>query len=202
MNTSYAKAETLLGAALAPLDWVRSLALVVAFSLLTALAAQVVIPLPWTPVPITGQTFAVLLTGALLGSRLGALAMIAYLIEGASGLPFFRSGQGGLHYLLFSPTAGYLFSYPLAAFLTGLLAERGWDRSYLKAAAAMALGSCLILLCGWSWLALGYAPSPLAAWQLGVLPFLAGDVVKIALAAAVLPTGWAILRRTGNTPGH
>jgi biotin transport system substrate-specific component len=198
MNTSYAKAETLLGAALAPVDWVRSLALVLGFSLLTALAAQVVIPLPWTPVPITGQTFAVLLTGALLGSRLGALAMIAYLLEGASGLPFFRSGQGGLHYLLLSPTAGYLFSYPLAAFVTGWLAERGWDKKYLTAAAAMALGSCVILLCGWSWLASLYAHDALTAWRTGVLPFLPGDAIKIALAAAVLPTGWAILRRTGN----
>jgi biotin transport system substrate-specific component len=197
MNT-YAKAETLAGAALAPLDWVRQLALVIAFSLLTALSAQVVIPLPWTPVPITGQTFAVLLTGALLGSRLGALAMIAYLVEGASGLPFFRSGQGGLHYLLFAPTAGYLFSYPLAAFLTGWLAERGWDKSYLKSVAALGLGSCVILACGWSWLALFYAPSAFAAWQVGVAPFLLGDAVKIALAAAVLPSGWAVLRRTGR----
>src|SRR5215210_8996578 len=127
MNTSYAKAETLLGAALAPLDWVRAGVLVVAFSLLTALSAQVVIPLPWTPVPITGQTFAVLLTGALLGSRLGALAMIAYLIEGASGLPFFHAGRGGFQHLL-GPTAGYLWSFPAAAFVTGLLAERGWDK--------------------------------------------------------------------------
>ena len=198
MNTSYAKAETLAHAALAPLDWVRQLMLVIAFSLLTALSAQIIIPLPWTPVPITGQTFAVLLTGALLGSRLGALAMVVYLIEGASGLPFFRSGQGGLHYLLLSPTAGYLFSYPLAAFLTGWLAERGWDRSYLKASAAMALGSVVILLCGWSWLALFYAPSAGAAWHMGVEPFLLGDVVKIALAAAVLPTGWAILKRTNG----
>lgn len=199
MNTSYAKAETLLGAALAPLDWARSLALVVAFSLLTALAAQVVIPLPWTPVPITGQTFAVLLTGALLGSRMGALAMLLYLVEGACGLPFFRSGQGGFHYLILSPTAGYLFSYPLAAFLTGWLAERGWDKSYMKAAAVMAVGSCVILLCGWSYLALLYAPSVLGAFKVAVAPFLIGDIVKIALAAAVLPSGWAILRRTGKT---
>jgi biotin transport system substrate-specific component len=201
MNTSYAKAETLLGAALAPLDRVRSIALILAFSLLTALSAQVIIPLPWTPVPITGQTFAVLLTGALLGSRLGALAMLAYLVEGACGLPFFRSGQGGIHYLLWTPTAGYLFSYPLAAFVTGWLAERGWDRNYIKAAGAMALGSVLILLCGWSWLATFYGLTPLAAWRAGVEPFLPGDVVKIALASAVLPTGWALLRRTGGGRG-
>src|SRR4030081_2199271 len=94
---SYSEADTLLGAALAPMDWTRSVSLVFVFSLLTALAAQVVIPIG--PIPITGQTFAVLLTGALLGSRLGALAMIAYLVEGASGLPFFSGGHGGLLHL-------------------------------------------------------------------------------------------------------
>ncbi|HEX5707680.1 MAG TPA: biotin transporter BioY [Pyrinomonadaceae bacterium] len=194
MNT-YAKAETLAGAVVAPLDWLKSAALVVGFSLFVALSAQVVIPLPWTPIPVTGQTFAVLLTGALLGSRLGALALVAYLVEGALGLPFFRGGQGGAHYLLFSPTAGYLFSYPLAAYLTGRLAERGWDRRYLSAAAAMALGSLVVLLGGWSWLA-AVTGSGAEAFRLGVLPFLPGDVIKIALAAAVLPTGWALLRRT------
>ncbi|HEV7373768.1 MAG TPA: biotin transporter BioY, partial [Pyrinomonadaceae bacterium] len=172
MNTSYAKAETLTSAVLAPLDLVRSLALVVAFSLLTALAAQVVIPLPL--VPITGQTFAVLLTGALLGSRLGALAMIAYLIEGASGLPFFYAGGSGVQHLLFSPTSGYLVAYPLAAFVVGLLSERGWDRRFLTAAAAMALGSVVILLGGWAWLA--RFVSPTAAFSAGVAPFLLGDL--------------------------
>src|ERR671916_666329 len=151
MDTSYAKAGTLTGAVLAPLNWVRQFALVVAFSLLTALAAQIAIPTPWSDVPITGQTFAVLLTGALLGSRLGALAMIAYLIEGASGLPFFAAGGSGLARLTVSPWAGYLWAYPVAAFVTGWLAERGWDRRYLKAAAAMGLGSIVILFGGMIW---------------------------------------------------
>jgi biotin transporter BioY len=194
MNTSYAKAETLTSAVLAPLDMARSFALVVAFSLLTALAAQVVIPLPL--VPITGQTFAVLLTGALLGSRLGALAMIAYLIEGASGLPFFYAGGGGVQHLLFSPTSGYLLAYPLAAFVVGLLAERGWDRRFLTAAAAMAFGSVVILLGGWAWLASFVGPA--SAFGAGVAPFLIGDLIKIVLAAAVLPSGWAILRKTSR----
>jgi biotin transport system substrate-specific component len=194
MNT-YAKAETLTSAVLAPIDLGRALVLIIAFSLLTALAAQVAIPLPWTPVPITGQTFAVLLTGALLGPRLGALAMIAYLLEGASGLPFFYAGRGGVQHLLFSPTSGYLLSYPAAAFVVGLLAERGWDRRFLTAAGAMALGSILILLGGWVWLA--RFVNPAAAFNAGVAPFLIGDVIKIALAAAVLPSGWAILRRKG-----
>jgi biotin transport system substrate-specific component len=182
---------------LAPLDWTRQLVLVVAFSLLMALSAQFVIPLPWTPVPVTGQTFVVLLAGALLGSRLGALAMIAYLIEGASGLPFFRAGGGGLTYLLVSPTTGYLLSYPLAAFVVGLLAERGWDRRYFSAAAAMLIGSALILLGGWAWLSL-FFKSAADAFRAGVTPFLLGDVIKIALAAAALPSGWALVRKASQ----
>src|SRR5256714_14653922 len=127
MNTSIAKSETLLGVALAPLDLVRQVGLVIGFSLLTAASAQVVIPM-W-PIPITGQTFAVLLTGALLGSRLGAMAMIAYLLEGASGLPFFAGGHGGLSHIL-GPTGGYLVAFPAAAFVTGAFAENGWDKHF------------------------------------------------------------------------
>src|SRR5260370_35162660 len=134
MNISTAQGETLLGVALAPLDLVRQVGLVIGFSLLTALAAQIVIPIG--PVPITGQTFAVLLTGALLGSRLGAMAMLAYLIEGASGLPFFALGHFGLATFL-GPTGGYLVAFPAAAFVTGAFAEHGWDRPFLTAAAAM-----------------------------------------------------------------
>jgi biotin transport system substrate-specific component len=197
VSTNYAKAETLVGAFVAPLDWARAVALVLGFSLLTALAAQVVVPLPWTPVPLTGQTFAVLLTGALLGSRLGALAMLAYLAEGAAGLPFFTRGAGGAHYLFFSPTAGYLFAFPVAAFVTGYLAERGWDRRFTTAAAAMALGSLVILAGGWAWLSLFYRTGR-EAFAAGVLPFLVGDVLKVALAAAALPAGWAILRRKSS----
>jgi biotin transport system substrate-specific component len=196
MSTSYAKAETLVGAVVAPLDWVRSAALVVAFSLLVALAAQVVIPLPFTPVPITGQTFAVLLTGALLGSRLGAAAIILYLIEGALGLPFFRGGAGGAGHFA-GMTVGYLLAFPAAAFVTGYLAERGWDRKFLTAAAAMALGSLVILAAGWAWLALFFRSAE-EAFRLGVAPFLLGDIIKIALAAAALPAGWAILRRKSS----
>jgi len=196
MNTSYAKAETLTGAALAPLDWVKSASLVVAFSLLVALSAQVVVPLPFTPVPITLQTFAVLLTGALLGSRLGALALAAYLVEGAVGLPFFRGGNGGWLYLALSPTAGYLLAYPLAAFVTGCLAERGWDRKFVTAAAAIALGS-MVILCG-GWLGLLRFYSAPQAFALGVAPFIPGDIVKIALAAAALPSGWSLLNRKAS----
>src|SRR5918999_1111205 len=172
--STYAKAETLVGAVAAPLDWTRSALVVVGFSLLTAAAAQVVVPLPFTPVPLTGQTFAVLLTGALLGPRLGALAMLAYLAEGALGLPFFRGGAAGVGHLA-GPTAGYLFAFPAAAYVTGALAQRGWDRRFLTAAAAMALGSFDILAGGWAWLALMFKGAG-EAFRLGVAPFLPGDV--------------------------
>jgi len=193
MDTTYAKPETLIGSALAPLDFARSTGLVLGFSLLTALAAQIAIPIG--PVPITGQTFAVLLTGALLGSRLGALAMVAYLIEGASGLPFFYGGSGGIAHLL-GPTGGYLVAFPAAAFITGAFAEHGWDKRFLTAAAAMTIGSALIILSGWAWLSQFMTPS--VAFDAGVTKFIVGDIVKIILAAAVLPTGWKLLNRKAS----
>ena len=195
MSTSLAKSETLLEVALAPFDIVRQVGLVIGFSLLTALSAQIVIPIG--PVPITGQTFAVLLTGALLGSRLGAMAMIAYLIEGASGLPFFYGGGAGLAHL-FGPTGGYLLSFPAAAFITGAFAEQGWDRKYLTAAAAMAVGSLVIMICGWLWFSYLTRTHPLVAFQFSVLKFIPGDIIKISLAAAVLPTGWRLLHKSSK----
>ena len=192
---SYVAPDTLISAALAPLDWTRSVSLAVVFSLLTALAAQIVIPIG--PVPITGQTFAVLLTGALLGSRLGAMAMIIYLAEGAVGLPFFYGGHGGIGHLL-GQTGGYLVAFPAAAFITGAFAENGWDKRFITAAAAMAVGSIVILLTGWVWFsALTNTPLPVA-FKLSVAPHLAGDVIKILLAAAVLPTGWTLLKRKAS----
>ena len=192
MNTAFAKSETLLGVALAPLDVVRQVGLVIGFSLLTALAAQVVIPIG--PIPITGQTFAVLLTGALLGPRLGAMAMIAYLVEGASGLPFFYGGTGGLLHLM-GPTGGYLIAFPAAAYITGAFAEHGWDRRFLTAAAAMAIGSAVIMLSGWALFSVVMRTSPLLTFYGTVVKFIPGDIIKIALAAAVLPSGWKLVRR-------
>jgi biotin transport system substrate-specific component len=195
MTTSYAKPDTLIAAALAPMDWTRAVSLVVAFSLLTALAAQIVIPIG--PVPITAQTFAVLLTGALLGSRLGAMSMVVYLVEGASGLPFFYGGTSGIAHLL-GPTGGYLIAFPAAAFITGAFAEHGWDKRFLTAAASMAIGSAVIMLSGWAWFALITNTSLPVAFQLTVLKFIPGDIIKILLAAAVLPSGWAILKRKAS----
>ena len=190
--SSYAKADTLMEAALAPLDSVRSAGLVIVFSLFIAACAQFSIQIG--PIPITGQTFAVLLTGMLLGSRLGAAAVIAYLIEGAIGLPFFAGGGAGLVRFL-GPTAGYLVAFPAAAFIVGAFAEHGWDKRYETAVAAMAIGSAIIFLGGWAWFAILTNTAPVAAFKLAVLPFLLGDVIKIALGAAVLPTGWALLKK-------
>ncbi len=186
------RTDTLMGAALAPLDSTRSVGLAIVFSLFIAASAQFAIHIG--PVPITGQTFAVLLTGALLGSRLGAAAVIAYLIEGAVGLPFFAGGGAGIVRFL-GPTGGYLVAFPAAAFITGAFAEHGWDKRYLTAVAAMAIGSLVIFLGGWAWYAVLTNTPPVAAFKLAVLPFLLGDVIKIALGAAVLPTGWALLKK-------
>jgi biotin transport system substrate-specific component len=196
-RTDTLRADTLMGAALAPLDWTRSAGLVIVFSLFIAAAAQFAIHIG--PIPITGQTFAVLLTGALLGSRLGAAAVIAYLIEGAIGLPFFAGGAAGLVRFV-GPTGGYLVAFPAAAFVTGAFAEHGWDKNYPQAVVAMMIGSVIIFLGGWAWYAVLTSTPLLAAFQIAVLPYLVGDVIKIALAAAVLPTGWALLKRKAS--GH
>ena len=191
--STYAKADTLMGAALAPLDSVRSAGLVIVFSLFIAACAQFSIHIG--PVPITGQSFAVLLTGALLGSRLGAIALIAYLIEGAIGLPFFAPGGAPGLLRFFGPTGGYLVAFPAAAFIVGAFAEHGWDKRYVTAVAAMAIGSLIIFLGGWAWYAILTNTPPVAAFKIAVAPYLLGDVIKIALAAAVLPTGWALLKK-------
>jgi biotin transport system substrate-specific component len=195
MSTLYAKPETLIGTALAPLDWTRTVGLVLAFSLLMALSAQIVIPIG--PVPITGQTFVVLLTGALLGSRLGAITMIVYLVEGASGLPFFYGGSGGLGHL-FGQTGGYLVAFPAAAFITGAFAEHDWDRHFLTAVAAMAIGSLVITLSGWTWFAIVTNTAMSVVFKYMVLPLIPGDIIKILLAAAALPAGWTLLQRKAS----
>jgi biotin transport system substrate-specific component len=174
----------------------RDVMLVIAFSLINAAAAQVSIPLPFTPVPITGQTFAVLLTGALLGSRLGAWSLLLYLAEGAAGLPVFALGHSGLVTLL-GPTGGYLIAFPAAAFAAGWLAERGWDRRVLTTALAMVMGNVIIYAGGVSWLA-RFVGGLAQAMALGMAPFLIGDAIKLVLAAVLLPAGWSIMNRTDD----
>jgi biotin transport system substrate-specific component len=161
--------------------------LVIAFSLFTALMAHLSIPLPFTPVPITGQTFAVLLCGALLGARLGTASMLLYITEGAAGLPVFAPGVKG------AATYGYLAGFVVAAFVVGWLADRGWTRDLPHAIAAMVLGEVAIYAFGLLWLARFVPASQVLA--LGLFPFLIGDAIKLAMAAAVLPAGWRLSRR-------
>lgn len=166
-------------------------ALIVLFSAFVALTAQLKIPLQ--PIPFTLQTLGVLLTGALLGSRRGALALLAYLIEGGLGLPVFAGGAAGLPYML-GATGGYLIGFVPAAALVGRLAERGWDRRIWLAVLAMAAGNLVIYACGASWLAI-YLGSVQKALLGGVLPFIPGDLIKIGVAALALPGGWALVRK-------
>lgn len=166
-------------------------------AVLTAAAAQVSVPLPFTPVPLTLQPLVVLLGGAALGSRLGLTSQLLYLAAGIAGLPVFAASPAlpqGLARLI-GPTGGYLMSYPIAAFVAGLLAERGFDRRYLTSVAAMAAGLLIVFAGGVSWLSV-FTPGPDAfrtAVGTGLLPFLAADVVKILAGAAVLPQAWKFL---------
>ena len=163
-----------------------------AMSAVIALGAQFEVVLPFSPVPLTGQTFGVLLAGILLGSRWGVAAVAAYLVEGLLGLPVFAGGAAG-PVVFAGPTAGYLVGFLPAAYLTGRLAERGWDRTPAKAASAMLLGSSAIFACGLLNLSRFLPVSHLLS--AGLFPFLPGDVVKSALAAAALPAAWKLLGR-------
>lgn len=174
----------------------RDALLVVGASFVTALAAQIAIPLPWSPVPLTGQTFAVLLSGAVLGARRAFLAQLVYLAEGSIGLPVFAGGATGFAKLI-GPTGGYLIAFPFAAALTGMLAERGWDRRFFTTFAALLAGSALIFAAGLVMLARFVPPHQLLVS--GLLPFIPGDLIKSALAAAAFPAAWRwVHRRSGN----
>ncbi len=166
-------------------------------TVLTIAAAQVSIPLPFTPVPFTLQPMVVLLAGAALGSRLGMTSQILYVAIGLAGLPVFAASptlpQGVAR--LLGPTGGYLMSYPFAAFAVGYLAERGFDRRYLSSVAAMTIGLSIVFACGVAWLALGIPHAGLsAAIATGLVPFVPADVFKIFLAATVLPAVWRFVR--------
>ena len=170
---------------------------VVFVTVLTIAAAQVSIPLPFTPVPFTLQPMVVLLGAAALGSRLGASSQILYLSLGIVGMPVFAASPvlpQGIARLL-GPTGGYLMSYPLAAFVTGYLAQCGLDRRYLTSVLAMGAGLAIIFSCGVLWLAFGVPHTGLsAAVASGLAPFVLADVVKLFLAASVLPAAWKLLR--------
>ena len=187
-----AQALTLSDALIPGRSLAREVGLVSIFVGVTAAAAQVRIPLPFTPVPITGQTFAVILCGAAIGARRGAFAQFAYLLLGSAGLPIFAGGACGLP---FGPSGGYLIGFVPAAYLIGFLVERGWDRRVRTASLAMLLGNAVIYAFGLPWLAAIVGGSTTKVLALGLYPFLPGDLLKLALASTLLPTAWAWIGR-------
>ena len=168
----------------------RAVVLAVVGSLVVAASAQFQVPM--VPVPMTMQSFAVLVIGAAYGARLGAATLLLYALEGAAGLPVFAGFKGGAAHLL-GPTGGYIVGFILAAGVVGWLAERGWDRTVWGAVRAMLIGKVLIFVPGLAWLAtlIGFDKAIAG----GLVPFLPGIVVKIGLAVAVLPGAWALIGR-------
>ena len=175
---------------------VRDAALVVGGAAFVGLAAQLSFPLPFTPVPVTGQTFAVLLAGAALGWQRGLASMLLYLVAGVAGIPWFASGSSGAS----SPSFGYIVGFVIAAAAVGRLAGAGADRTPFRTAGLMVLGNLLIYLVGVPWLAVAMDVPLGQAVALGLTPFLVGDAVKIVFAAGLLPAAWRVVDRGRPRP--
>jgi biotin transport system substrate-specific component len=178
-----------------PKSLAADIALVVAGTALTAVAAQVSIPM--LPVPITGQTFAVLLTGAVLGLSRGALSMALYVILGAAGLPIFTAGKSGF---VFGPTLGYLVGFIAAAAVVGYFSTRQWDRKWFAVAVGLTLGNAVIYAFGLPVLSaflgsVGAQNDLQATLELGLYPFFLGDAIKIALVSTLLPSAWTLAKK-------
>ncbi|NDZ78448.1 biotin transporter BioY [Streptomyces sp. SID10853] len=193
---STAAATTRPGAVLAdllPATRTRDIALVLGGAALTGIAAQIAVPIPGSPVPVTGQTFAALLVGASLGARRGFLSLAVYALVGMAGMPWFANGASGPG----GATFGYVLGMLLASATVGALARRGGDRSVLRTAGTMVLGSAIIYAVGVPYLALTTGMSASAAIAAGLVPFLIGDALKAALAMGALPSAWKLAGRRG-----
>lgn len=181
-----------------PVEKVKALiydvGLIIGGSFVIALLAQIAVG--W-PVPITGQTFAVLMIAALLGSKRAAFSVVTYIFVGLAGLPVFAYGKAGIPALL-GPTGGYIVGFVAAAYIVGLLAERGWDRKVGNTILAMVLGNVIIYAFGLGWLFIlvctGRHIDSRGILAVGLYPFISGDLIKIALAAVLLPAGWKLLK--------
>ncbi|MFI5985870.1 biotin transporter BioY [Streptomyces sp. NPDC051555] len=176
---------------LLPASRVRDIALVVGGAALTGLAAQIAVPVPGSPVPVTGQTFAALLVGTAFGARRGFLSLALYALVGAAGMPWFANGTSGAGGASF----GYVLGMLLAATVVGALARRGADRSVVRTALTMAAGSAVIYAVGVPYLALSTGMSFGAAVAAGLTPFLIGDALKAVLAMGLLPASWKLVGR-------
>ncbi|USQ88343.1 biotin transporter BioY [Streptomyces phaeoluteigriseus] len=176
---------------LIPASRVRDVALVLGGAALTGVAAQIAVPVPGSPVPVTGQTFAALLVGTTLGARRGFLSLAVYALVGMAGVPWFAQGGSGAGAVSF----GYVLGMILASTVVGALARRGADRSVLRMAGTMLVGSAIIYAIGVPYLAYAADISASAAIAAGLTPFLIGDALKAALAMGLLPTAWKLVKR-------
>ncbi|MEU1015580.1 biotin transporter BioY [Streptomyces sp. NPDC005900] len=176
---------------LLPASRVKDAALVLGGAALTGVAAQIAVPVPGSPVPVTGQTFAALLVGTALGARRGFLSLALYALVGMAGMPWFAQAGSGVA----APSLGYVLGMLLAATVVGALARRGGDRSVLRTAGTMVLGSAIIYAVGVPYLAAATGMSLTQAVAAGLTPFLIGDALKAALAMGALPTAWKLLDR-------
>lgn len=178
-----------------PRSAVRNAILVIAGAAFVGLAAQVAVPLPWTPVPVTGQTFAVLLTAAALGTWRGVASMLLYAALGLAGVPWFAGGSSAFQDGALVVSFGYVVGFIAAAALVGHLAERGATRTVLRTAGLMVLGNLVIYSIGATWLSAALDVPLGRALELGVQPFLLGDALKVALAAGLFPLAWRAVER-------
>lgn len=176
----------------------RHVALIFAGALLIYLTARIAFPVPGSPVPVTGQTFGVLLVGGALGFRRGLAATAVYVALGLIGLPFFAEGKGGLSIVL-GATGGYLIGFVIAGAIVGRLAELGWDRHLAGAVGAMAIGNALIYVVGLPWLAVVTRSDVQTTLANGLYPYVLGDILKLILAAIVFPAAWWVV---GRRPGE
>ncbi|MEU5399150.1 biotin transporter BioY [Streptomyces sp. NPDC005963] len=194
MSTATATSRS--GAVLAdllPASRTRDIALVVGGAALTGIAAQIALPVPGSPVPVSGQTFAALLVGTALGAQRGLLSLLLYALAGMAGVPWFAEGASGWS----MPSFGYILGMLLAATVVGALARRGADRSVLRTAGTMVVGSVIIYAIGVPYLALSTGMTLSQAIAAGLTPFLIGDALKAALAMGALPTAWKLIGRRG-----
>ncbi|MFH9858284.1 biotin transporter BioY [Streptomyces sp. NPDC017202] len=176
---------------LIPASRVRDVALVLGGAALTGIAAQIAVPVPGSPVPVTGQTFAALLVGTTLGARRGFLSLALYALVGVAGVPWFAEGGSGAAAVSF----GYVLGMILASTVVGALARRGADRSVLRMAGAMLVGEAIVYAVGVPYLAYAAGISASAAIAAGLTPFLIGDALKAVLAMGLLPTAWKLVKR-------
>ncbi|MYW63086.1 biotin transporter BioY [Streptomyces sp. SID8379] len=200
MTLTYAppRRHPVLADALLTASAARTALLVVLGTGLTAVAAQIAVPVPGSPVPVTGQSFAVLLTAAALGPARALASQALLLALGIAGLPVFAQGAGGAH-VVFGATGGYLVGFLLAAAIVGQGARLGADRSPWRALPMYALATAAVYLAGASWLAISTGMSAGAAIAAGVVPFLVGDALKAVLAAGLLPAAWRLVGRIDGT---